>query len=113
MATLFAFSEHRLIALACSPEVLAAIGECDVIASRFADGEGGFNGGIASADDEDVLALVILGLDQAVSHFVEFLAGNVEMARHPSFAESENDIAGAIDASRSFRRQSRLRSGFA
>ena len=77
-------------------EGFAAIGQRNLGVGLLGDAGGGLQRAVAAADDEHVLAAVLLGIDQAIDHLGLVLARNVELARGAAAADRKQHRAGPI-----------------
>lgn len=69
------------VLLPSPPECAAATGQRDGGARLVSDAQRGLQGRIAAAHDQDVLALVLLRVDESIDHLRQVLAGYAELAR--------------------------------
>ena len=87
-------------------EGLAAVAECDVGTRFVGNVERRFEGAVAAADDQYVLALVLPGFDQPVDDLGVFFAADAQLARRAAATDGKQDVgrrvAGLVAAHREY-----------
>jgi len=97
-----AFLDTLRVAILDAAEGTLTVREGDGVADLMGKAHSGFDGGVTAPDDEDLLVDVMVGFDEAVHDFWEFLALDAELARTSHLAQSENDKACFVLALKSF-----------
>src|SRR4051812_47531351 len=94
------FVEELLVAIAGAAEVCSAMDEGNTVFTGATEGKCGFDSRIAAPSDDDVLVLVSVGFDQAVSDLGEILASYIELLRGAATSERQDDVTRVIFADR-------------
>src|SRR5437660_1437686 len=80
-------------------ELRAAVGQDHPAAAvGLGDARGRLEGAVAAADDQHMLAFILLRINQSINHLRHLLARHAELARRATAADREQDAARRVGA---------------